>query len=759
MRANLPLQSEDVLREIGIAFRNISIYSSSHPASIKSLENAYEKIKTVLKETSSIELGIADDAILFNGKPISSRNPLIRKIIQELGNRSIGTVIIKPGVSLKELTSFFEVLSERDEEFSFKEFLKKLKAVGISDIQVTQTSYKKVSNDEDLIEDELVLRYLQEVLLNKLPSLKEETVLDKKQLPFIIDSFIKEQGEELARKPTLSNIMQFNQVLVKTGEIASGKKTLTWKDIRREIVLSIFMMDSEAKERLFGLEEFRLNNIPWIKKTLIEDIEPDVLAKTVITAFFQKGERRQGEFFNFIRNVIEDHPNKDAIASQIALQAENMGIPREKIEQLQSELFWESRSVEEIVAEINNKKFVDVHDLEKILIILPKLLLRSDKEPIQQILRRFVGALNDKRKRNRLYVLRNMARIRDLLNESKQFKEIDRTIAQVLTQFIRREKEPELLKEACKALSVISSALIERGDIETVSQIIKSIKECLSRASGISLKDIAEGFFSLNDIEKLISIATNKKDPSFMLAQNLIVDFPYQFIEFLLKELAEEASMSRRAILIGLLRKIGKDIIPYITPYLSDERWYVVRNCVLLLAETKDPSVLPLLAMPLSHPDKRVRVEAINAIIAINGTQSFKYLLDALNDPEMEIQEKAVAGLGHTKNKKAIRPLIEVIKKSETLGRQKGKNLKMTAIEALGNLGYGEAVPVLKKIATYKKSLLGRSEPTDIRHLAVKSIRKIQTPESKDALLELIKTEPNATILSEITNALGTMAK
>jgi len=70
--------------------------------------------------------------------------------------------------------------------------------------------------------------------------------------------------------------------------------------------------------------------------------------------------------------------------------------------------------------------------------------------------------------------------------------------------------------------------------------------------------------------------------------------------------LAEEQDKSRRRRILDLLVSLGPVIVQPATELLSDERWYVVRNMIVLLQRVGDASALPEVRRCAEHYDLRV---------------------------------------------------------------------------------------------------------------------------------------------------------
>jgi HEAT repeat protein len=166
--------------------------------------------------------------------------------------------------------------------------------------------------------------------------------------------------------------------------------------------------------------------------------------------------------------------------------------------------------------------------------------------------------------------------------------------------------------------------------------------------------------------------------------------------------LAEEADKSRRRRLLELLVSFGPAIAGPAREKLSDERWYVVRNMIVILQRVGDRTALPEIRKCANHPDLRVRLEAIKWMLAYDTEVPMDLLDKAIHDPDPKVAEAAVTLAGSYGIKEAVRPLLRLVAGPDLFRRRQPIRLK--AIKALGELGQPEALTELAPF--FKERLL-----------------------------------------------------
>ena len=105
-------------------------------------------------------------------------------------------------------------------------------------------------------------------------------------------------------------------------------------------------------------------------------------------------------------------------------------------------------------------------------------------------------------------------------------------------------------------------------------------------------------------------------------------------IDLLISTLAESQQRRNRRVLAETIADLCKDAPERLAPWLADRRWYVVRNMVHILGWIGGDSIVGLLRSTLSHPEARVRQEAVAAIGQVDPGLARPILLKALGNAD-----------------------------------------------------------------------------------------------------------------------------
>lgn len=187
-----------------------------------------------------------------------------------------------------------------------------------------------------------------------------------------------------------------------------------------------------------------------------------------------------------------------------------------------------------------------------------------------------------------------------------------------------------------------------------------------------------------------------------------------------------------RRSLCNVLSAIGKQAVEAFASGIHDNRWYLVRNTLMILGIIKEPAAIKYIEGALQHPELRVRKEAVRALESIGSEEVKAPLIAALKDNDPGVRTSALKALRKFGDKK----LFEVVKERVLASDLKERPFteKRELFETLAETGKEMAFPILSEFFR-KKGLLRKTETTELRACAAYGLEILGTKESI-ALLE-----------------------
>ncbi len=185
------------------------------------------------------------------------------------------------------------------------------------------------------------------------------------------------------------------------------------------------------------------------------------------------------------------------------------------------------------------------------------------------------------------------------------------------------------------------------------------------------------------------------------------------------KALSETDDRHVRRNLIAMLVAMGEVGWLVAQSMLSDGRWWVARNGVVVMGETGRPDFVSPLTSSLAHEDPRVRREAVRALARIGGSDAGDLAAGMLGDPDPDVRTGAARAVGVLRVDHAVRPLLTL------LAEEADDGVVEQVLRALGQIGDPGAV-----IAIEKRAVGGFfSRPhSDIRVAAYVALHAIGSP-------------------------------
>lgn len=219
----------------------------------------------------------------------------------------------------------------------------------------------------------------------------------------------------------------------------------------------------------------------------------------------------------------------------------------------------------------------------------------------------------------------------------------------------------------------------------------------------------------------------------FDLVDRLVGVMGVSAAEPLLDALADAEGQGTRRRLLDRLVGLGPAIGPAVARRLQDERWYVIRNLLALLAELPEwPDGFSPAAYG-AHDDPRVRREALKLLLRVPEERE-RALCAALTDDDARLLRLALAAAQEACPEAAVPLLV-----SRLQGEGLSAALRVAALRALGTVQSPMALEALLGAVQAGRTILGRPKlvaksPEMLAALAALAAGWRQDPRAADIL-------------------------
>ena len=310
------------------------------------------------------------------------------------------------------------------------------------------------------------------------------------------------------------------------------------------------------------------------------------------------------------------------------------------------------------------------------------------------------------------------------------------TIEDILS-LIEKETDPVAYRDHIIALS--RALYDERIDkkIESASRALMIFAAHIQKPPGqnpeianlarLGIKEMASDEL----VSHYIHLLLDKSGKDRREVETVLIAFGDRAVKPLLRTLAGEEDLLLRKSIVEIVVRIGRPAVPAILENLNDARWFMVRNMVTILGSLGLPDLAPHVATALSHPDLRVKKEAIKALSKLPHPSAVTALGDLCFFPEETVALTATAAMSSKRESEAV--LILYRRAVEKRFFFPNYRLSHEAIDSLRSIGTDEAVAALEEIL----HLTAIQETKNFRAMkthALRSISKIGGEKAREAI-------------------------
>ncbi len=654
----------DFIYELNIARRCGLSYPPGHPRIQASIQKVMSLLGRLLEFREKITLGIARDVIVVEKYHLDKKNPVYRDYAKCLFQLGIATLTIDRDLTEEEFLKFNEILGLNRERLKDEGGLPAiLQGSGLGHLEIQLIDYSLFQVSEALQksvdapqgkpqkEDSLWEDFIQGLLEGTVADEDLFAILNAGVDPAALARFLNQKSSSADDQAEL----QYEQVIVSYIRHVFEKEKSAPKRKKQLHQLSDFVLNLDPKlRRLFLTDIFR-------NLALRKNLPPDSLSslsKGFILEAFEKI-NPQSPFYLLILGLLQ----------KLALIFDD-GRPS-------PDLVEKGREKEAAISAKVDTLFRDF-DLDLVM-------EKSYQQTLQNILTAESSAPVDSHEWENLKATLDGHTV-DVQISSIILELLESGIAGGDTEGLERN------------LSELCGYFLQIGNFQALIQLHNKLEENAgSSREGASPHAGAFKVFSDPDFiaEILNGVEIWGKD-KFPDIKKLICKIGRPFLGTMLDRLAEEPSLTIRRFLLETLSAMGPQSKELIIRRIYDKRWYFIRNLIVILRSSGDPTVLPLIRNLRKHEHPRVREEVLKTLFFFKDPEAERFLLDDLQSPDLENRRNAVQIAEMSQNLSAFHRLLEILENSPMSGAE--GELKQLAVRTLGKIGNPAAFPHLEKL-------------------------------------------------------------
>ena len=281
-------------------------------------------------------------------------------------------------------------------------------------------------------------------------------------------------------------------------------------------------------------------------------------------------------------------------------------------------------------------------------------------------------------------------------------------IARFLPRVLRQGVSHGRWLEAREALQMLRQA---GNDDWSAQTFVQELLQPISIASTVELLDRQDTPVVLD----FISLARDLGEPA---------------VDWLNLVLAESQEKRHRRQISEAIADLCRENPERLAPWISDPRWFVVRNVVQILGEIGGQGIVSLLKSASRHPDVRVRTDVISALSGVDVKQARPILLKMMEGADTRIFSAVLHQLSSERDPATARLLMQMMQ--EPTFEQRPVDEKRAIHLALSSTAGDEVVAELEADLHKGNWFAGGSE--EQRRTVARILARIGTPLARSVL-------------------------
>jgi len=420
----------------------------------------------------------------------------------------------------------------------------------------------------------------------------------------------------------------------------------------------------------------------------------------------------------------------DRLAQKLAQFIQDFAVPAHMQEKIREELHWSALHPAKKYTRLMEIKHYSPTEFRRLTDLLKELIAQREVDRATALAGHYFEFLDDA---NAQIDAVELGRTPDLIRTVPlAHAGFGSKTAERLVRVLVRENLSDFSHvQIASALTVLSQAVAAFEGFQTVQMVGTALETSLKRDPAKHKKCCEVGLNRLLPpaaIERIIEIFLQQRGDSAWskTASSLLRFAAPGSIVAVFNHLIDEQDARNRLALMRLVGQLGPTSVQIAYKYMTDERWYVVRNICGVLAEMKDPDLADHITPALEHTDARVQQAALKALISSRTVRAAPVLAASLSKFAPSVVDEALDELMFLRHVKTVAALEEFIGKGN-------RNLagSRKALQVLAVIDDDDALHALARLF-HREELDSR-----LRRAALNALCQHQSPVAVELLQQL----------------------
>lgn len=775
---------------------NMRLYPSTSSMVTETLKKAYGTLEKLLEKQEHFCVSVVENSLLINDVRLDdteqTKSP-VKSFIYWMTERGLSSVDFMRGTTLDEIRNLLQILAELTDSQEARATLPSaLSEAKVEHVNVNQRVYVAISTGEDVgdvkagviggrqaspldaLKDELLIRYLMgKIDLGEVEETDVVEVLsDPSKVGGILSRFLEEEGAE--GEGILVKSEKATEALEKLATMIGEVEDETLKGALSEQVSKIIaemdpkqmtsVLAGRAPEKL-DIVHVRENVIKMLSDQQLLDVVDSLIdeyeeMKEQVVELDPAWTREHLKNLNEVLLQLRSGKRGEALSEKIDERLEKAQIKEERDKATGKRVL---SAFQILGGPLEEEQIPDLGEGvdENVSRQVRQLYAMGENDLAAGILLKVAAHLKSEDRSIRRYAASLLYDTWDSLEKLDVRQRL--TAAQVIEPEMERsaaeEDDYQVFVFVTDCLSGIAELYIREGRADEASRILDLVSEKASPDSGVGIelakhaRRVLDGIIgpkgALSPAELLSEPDKEKRARTVRALANLGPQAIAPIID-VVKDRGQAELRQRALEAIMLCGEVG--VASLLDELKEENPWYVYRNLLNVIAELRLTQAVGQIEAMASHPDERIRREAIRTLARMRASGSLRVIMNATNDSSSAVRITAVRMLGMFRDRKVGDYLVDIIEGRGPRGKEEEQGVVEAACLALGDMRNPEYIGVLSGLLL-KGRLFKKGRPEEVRAAACLALGNIEA-ERVIQVLEKATKDPSMMVRSSAEKAL-----
>jgi HEAT repeat protein len=264
-------------------------------------------------------------------------------------------------------------------------------------------------------------------------------------------------------------------------------------------------------------------------------------------------------------------------------------------------------------------------------------------------------------------------------------------VPMVMRQVLALDPSEDSRSALAYGLATWLASALQRCDWFEAQQALKSLRG-VDADGALSATPLADALGAL-DVAEIAERLDEDDAQDQARFSSLMVALGRPALDIACNAMCRATKVRVRAAAITAVSYMCSDHPDWLTPYVTDSRWQMVRNVVFVLGQIGGEEIVPLLQSAAEHGEARVRRAVVQALGAVPSAVRLPILIRQLNTRDTQLLSACLNMMTRDRDPRAARAILARIQQPDFESRSEEN--KRALFSALGEVADDSMIPAL----------------------------------------------------------------